>query len=329
MVHPYAHASIVSVSVSIPVICGPTAGGKSALAVSLALLLRGKGVGAEVVTADAFQVYRGMDIGTAKPTQEEMQGVAHHMIDVVEPAQRFTASEWLSGATQRIEECQSRGVVPIVVGGTHLYVKLLVDGMFKGPGADGALRAELMAMGFGTLRAELERVDPAAAARIHPNDLRRTVRAVEVFRLTGRTITEQQSQWVDAGNPDPGTQFQLVVLQWPAELLKTRINARVKDMMVRGLEGEVRGLWERAILGPTAREALGYKQLVEHFEGGCSLEDAVERIKIETRRFAKNQRTWLKQLRMKPGSILIDAEAVPADRSASVVAGQLFHSNRG
>jgi tRNA dimethylallyltransferase len=322
----------------VPVICGPTAGGKSALAVSLALLLRGRGVQAEVVTADAFQVYRGMDIGTAKPTPGEMQGVVHHMIDVVEPTQRFTASEWLAGATRVIDDCRARGVVPVVVGGTHLYVKLLVDGMFEGPGADDALRTELAAMDPAALRAELERVDPAAAARLHPNDVRRTIRAIEVFRLTGTPITDHHGQWgggaplrgerdrtmQGALNCRPGgARYQLITLTWPVELINPRINARVKEMMSRGLEAEARSLWERGVLGPTAREALGYKQLVEHFEGRCSLADAVERIKVETRRFAKNQRTWLKQLRARPGTLAIDAAGVPAERWACVVAERL------
>lgn len=285
-------------------ICGPTAGGKSALAVALALGLRQHGVAAEVVTADAFQVYRGMDIGTAKPTPREMAGVPHHLIDLVESTARFTASEWLGLAQAAIADCGARGVLPIVVGGTHLYVKLLVDGMFEGPAADDALRAELSALTPGVLRAELERVDPASAARLHPNDIRRTVRAIEVFRLTGTPISEHQQQWATGG---AASHFRLVTLQWPVEVINQRINARVRAMFDSGLEGEARALWAGSRLGATAREALGYKQLVEHFEGRCTLEEAGERIKIETRRFAKNQRTWLKQLRARAGSVVLDA----------------------
>ncbi len=278
--------------------------------------LRALGVGAEIIAADAFQVYRGMDIGTAKPAPEEMRGVPHHLIDLVEPTERFTASDWLARARAVIDDCRARGVVPIVVGGTHLYVKLLVDGMFEGPGADEELRAELNAMDPAALRAELERVDPEAANRLHPNDIRRTVRAIEVFRLTGRTISEHQQQW---GNEHLHTECRLIVLEWPIERINPRINARVKDMMARGLEDEVRGLWHRGLLGPTAREALGYKQLVDSFEGRCSLEEGVERIKIETRRFAKSQRTWLKRLRMRPGSIVLDAGVTSADEWPTVV----------
>lgn len=263
-----------------------------------------------------------MDIGTAKPTLAEMQGVPHHLIDVVEPTERFTASDWLARAESVIEDCQVRGAVPIVVGGTHLYVKLLVEGMFEGPGADEKVRAELNAMDPAALRAELERVDPVAAARLHPNDIRRAVRAIEVFRLTGRPISEHQAQW---GNQQ-GRKTTLVVLDWPVELINPRINARVKDMMARGLEAEVRLLWQRRLLGPTAREALGYKQLVDHFEGRCSLDEAVERIKIETRRFAKNQRTWLRRLRVTPGTIVLDAGETAAEQWPKQVAGALNQS---
>lgn len=296
---------------AIPVIVGPTAGGKSAVAVELALLLGERGRRAEVVTADAFQVYVGLDIGTAKPTRDEMRGVTHHLVDIVDPTERFTAGDWLTNATRAIEDCRARGVTPIVVGGTHLYVKLLIDGMFEGPGADEGLRVQLRAMEPAARRAELERVDPVSAARLHPNDDRRTIRALEVFRLTGRPISEHQRQW-DAKDAElEGGPFRLVGLVWPTESVNARINARAKSMLERGLVEEVRGLWQRRALGPQAKEALGYKQIIEHLEGGCTLDEAVETIKIETRRFAKNQRTWLRRLQATPGSVWIAA----ADRA--------------
>lgn len=296
-----------------PVIVGPTAGGKSALAVAVAhRLTRERGVTAEIVSADAYQVYRKMDIGTAKPTEREREGITHHLIDIVEPTERFTLSDWLARAERVIEDCRRRGAVPIVVGGTHLYVKALLEGMFEGPGADEALRETLRAMGREALRAELERVDPEAARRIHPNDERRTIRALEVFRLTGSTISAQQTQWDGAGRAR--TDALLVGLEWETEAINRRINARVREMMERGLREEVRALATGAedgtsLLGPTAREALGYKQIVEHLEGTRTLDEAVESIKIETRRFAKNQRTWLRRLRATPGSLWIDAGA--------------------
>ncbi len=309
----------------IPVICGPTAGGKSALGVALAIVIRAAGQNAEIVTADAFQVYRRMDIGTAKPTPDEMRGVVHHLIDIVEPTERFTASDWLMRASAVITDCRARGVVPIVVGGTHLYVKLLVEGMFEGPAADEALRAELGAMEPAALRAELVRVDPTSATRLHPNDLRRAIRAIEVFRLTGRPISEHQEQWGAPGSASLGAQpaHVLITLAWPVELINQRINARVRAMVERGLANEVRALWEAKLLGPTAREALGYKQLIAHFEGEYSLDDALERIKIETRRFAKNQRTWLKQLGARPGAVRIDATVGGVDDWAETVLQRL------
>ncbi len=316
---------------TIPVICGPTAGGKSDLAVRLAHALRERhGVPAEVVTADAFQVYVGLDIGTAKPTDDERAGVPHHLIDIVDPATGrltaeinstgdaradgeyapFTVDRWLGLAEGLIADLRARGVVPIVVGGTHLYVKALLDGLFDGPEPNPDLRAELAAMAADQRRAELERVDPAAAARIHPNDVRRTVRALEVFRLTGTPISAMQKQWDqpgESGGRGPSA-YTLIGLEWSVEALNPRINARVRRMVERGLVEEARRLFETQRLGPQAREALGYKQLIEHFRGRATLEEAIERTKIETRRFAKNQRTWLRRLRMTPGSLWLEAE---------------------
>ncbi len=299
-----------------PVIVGSTASGKSALAVEVALALEARGMPrGEVVSADAFQVYRGMDIGTAKPTPDERRGVAHHLIDLVEPddPEPFTLHRWLTLANALIDDLRARGVTPIVVGGTHLYVKALLDGLFNGPGEDAALRAELRAMDPAARRLELEHADPAAASRIHPNDERRTIRALEVFRLTGRPISEHQSQW----DRTPRQDAMLVGLEWPTEALNRRINARVKEMMDRGLLDEVRALSPQ--LGPQAREALGYKQLLTHLVGRTSLEEAVEAVKIETRRFAKNQRTWLRRLRGTPGSLWLNADGETPARLAQAV----------
>jgi tRNA dimethylallyltransferase len=341
-------------STRIPVIVGPTAGGKSALAVDVALAsARDHDLLAEIVTADSIQVYRGLDIGSAKPTPAERQGIPHHLIDIVEPTETFTVANWLARAEATIADIRSRGRLPIVVGGTHLYVKALLDGLFEGPDPDPALREELRRMDPVARRAELERIDPAAAARIHPNDERRTIRALEVFRLTGRPISDHQTQWdrphgigplADAvpqriarnpGSPVSAPpvaasaetampRFALIGLDWPPELLSPRINARVRDMMDRGLLEETRALHVAGHLGRTAREALGYKQLVPFLERRGSLDAAVEQIKIETRRFAKNQRTWLRRLRSTPGSAWIDAGVVPADRWVSVVIAQVL-----
>ncbi|MEM9064903.1 MAG: tRNA (adenosine(37)-N6)-dimethylallyltransferase MiaA [Planctomycetota bacterium] len=295
--------------VQIPVIVGPTAGGKSAVAVCLAERLAHR-AGGEVVTCDAFQVYRGMDIGTAKPTNAERRGIPHHLIDLVEPTERYSVQRWLDDADAVMTEIQSRGKVPIVVGGTHLFVKALLDGLFEGPPGDESLREELRALGPKALRAELEARDPATATRLHPNDERRTVRALEVLRLTGKPISEWQTQWDDGQDSGPlgARRYQLIGLEWPAEVLNRRINERVRGMIDAGLVDEARQLHEADRLGPQAREALGYKQLFPYFEGIVPLDEAVEKIKIETRRFGKNQRTWLRRLRAKPGSVWIEAE---------------------
>lgn len=291
-----------------PVIVGPTAGGKSAVAVEVALALKERGFsyGGEIVTADSMQVYRGMDIGTAKPTNDERRGVTHHLIDLVEPTESFTVDRWLERAESCIADLRQRGVVPVVVGGTHFYVKALLEGLFEGPAGDQQVRAELTAMDPFERRAMLERLDPLAAQRIHPNDVRRTVRALEVLKLTGKPISEHQTQW-DAGRGRADAL--LVVLEWQIPDINRRINARVKQMVEQGLVEEVRGLWEARRLGTQAREALGYKQLIEHFEGRSSLDDAIERIKIETRRFAKNQRTWLRRLSTTPGALRFEMPA--------------------
>ncbi|MFG0284854.1 MAG: tRNA (adenosine(37)-N6)-dimethylallyltransferase MiaA [Phycisphaerales bacterium JB039] len=339
-----------------PIIIGPTAGGKSELALAVAAELRARGLGeAELVSADAFQVYRGMDIGTAKPSPAEQAAIRHHLIDIVEPTEPFTVAQWLKLAEAAIERIRSASAfgypptpwgaaapdgrdgphgaagprpptewgatqegatqgVPIVVGGTHLYIKALLEGLFEGPDPDPALRAQLAAMDPAERRAELERVDPAAAGRIHPADDRRTIRALEVYRATGRPITDWQQQWDREATRR--TDCVLAILDWPTEPINRRINARVRAMIERGLVEEARGLWESGRLGPQAREAIGYKQLIRHFEGGGPLDEAIEQIKIETRRFAKNQRTWLRRLGRHPGAIRV----APAETELAQIA---------
>jgi tRNA dimethylallyltransferase len=300
---------------SFPVICGPTASGKTDLAVAVALELAERGSPAQVISADAFQVYRGLDIASAKPTEAERRGVPHHLIDVVDVEERFTVAQWLGLAEAAIAEIRGRGAVPIVVGGTHLYIKALLDGLFEGPGADEGIRAELAAMDAADRRAELERVDPEAAERIHANDDRRTIRALEVYRITGTPISELQKQW-DRAQPDRSDR-KLVILDWDVPELNSRINARVKRMAQAGLVAETRALADR--LGPTAREALGTKQVLRHLAGDWTLDEALEQTKIETRRFAKNQRTWMRRLAATPGASIVR----PADRPLGDIAQSL------
>ena len=347
----------------VPIIVGPTAGGKTALAIDLVELLRARGVEAEVVSADSALIFRDMQVGTAKPTQAERRGVRHHLIDMVDPqsTETFTVHDWLVAATGSMEEMRSRGVLPVVVGGTNLYVKGLLEGMFEGPGADAGLRATLAELGPEALRARLERVDPEAASRIHANDLRRTIRALEVFELTGTPISSHQRQWIERSSapslPRPGVEggaeggaaavgvdprYVLIGLEWSIESINRRINARVRHMMAAGLEAEAHGLWSAGRLGPQACEALGYKQLIAAFHEAGSRglpasplveslrEDAVEKIKIETRRFAKNQRTWLRRLRMSAVKQLwIKADDEPVDGWASRALGVVLDTAPG
>ena len=187
-------------------IVGPTAGGKTSLSVDLAIRLPG---GGECISADSMQVYRGMDIGTAKPTHEERRGVPHHLLDVADPStDGFTVAEWREQADEAVADIRSRGLWPIVVGGTNLYVRALLEGVFEGPAADPAIRAELEAMEPEKLRSMLEELDPVSAERIHPNDQRRTIRALEVHRLSGQTLSSQQQQWSEVIKVSPNVFLQ-------------------------------------------------------------------------------------------------------------------------
>jgi tRNA dimethylallyltransferase len=304
----------------IPILAGPTAGGKTNLAVRLARRLTG---GGEVISADSMQVYRGMNIGTATPTETERQDVPHHLIDIVDPREvaagaTFTVDDWLPLANAAVEDIRARGRTPILAGGTNLYIQAFLYGLFEGPPADPDLRARLEQEPLADLRARLEAVDPAAAERIHRNDRRRTIRALEVYEQTGVPISEQQKQW-ERRQIRPGAR--LFILDWPASAINRRINQRVRQMMHEGLLEETERLAAAGALAGQPGEALGYKQLLEHLRGECTLEEAVERIKIETRRFGKNQRTWLRRLSATPGAVVLtcDEEADLVERLAARV----------
>jgi tRNA dimethylallyltransferase len=290
------------------VILGPTAGGKSELAVRLAEQLNG-----QILGADSMQVYRHMDAGTAKPEPELLARAKHHLINIIEPTESFSVNDWLSQANPLIVQLLNENIRPIVVGGTNLYLKALLEGLFEGPSADPQLREKLVATPNPILHQQLKEIDPDAAQRIHPNDQKRLVRALEVFHTTGKTITQMQEQWSDT----PGqTSYHfnpiLIGLRWEVPNINKRINKRVKMMFhppqppeapdaqegsvsPESLPDETRRLEDAGLLGVQAREALGYKQVLEHFAGKYSLYEAQEKTKILTRRFAKAQRTWLKR----------------------------------
>jgi len=270
-------------------IIGCTASGKSAVGLELARRL-----GGQIISVDSMKIYRRMDIGTAKPSPPARAEVPHHCIDLVEPSEGFSVAQYVDCADTAIESIAAAGAVPLAVGGTSLYIKALSEGLFEGPPADpqirAALKARAAAEGLTRLHAELARVDPQAATNIHPNDERRIVRALEVHQATGRPISELQQQW-NTGRQRYDCTF--IGLAGDKADQRGRINRRVKRMIDAGLVDEVASLLaEPAGLSRQAAAAVGYAEIIDHLRGQCSLADAVEQIKINTRRLAKKQRTW-------------------------------------
>jgi tRNA dimethylallyltransferase len=246
-----------------------------------------------------MKVYRRMDIGTAKPSAESRRQVAYHLIDVVEPSESFSVAAFVEGALQAIEQIRSRGKRVIAVGGTALYIKALLYGLFEGPGSDEQVRQRLRkrseAEGIEQLHRELREIDPEAAERIDANDARRIVRALEVCELTGKPISHFQKQWE---SQNTRLNWTIIGLRREKAEENSRINARVKRMISAGLVDEVRALLaEDKPLSQQARCAIGYAEIIEHLAGLIDLEYAVEQIKKNTRRFAKSQRTWFKTFR--------------------------------
>jgi tRNA dimethylallyltransferase len=246
-----------------------------------------------------MKIYRRMDIGTAKPSPADRAEIAHHCLDLVEPSESFSVAQFVEHGDAAIESIAAAGDAALAVGGTSLYIKALSEGLFDGPSADGELRAALQARarrdGLAALHAELARVDPAAAGRIHPNDERRIVRALEVYRATGRPISQLQRQW-DRGRRRHECVF--VGLRREKDDQSRRINARARRMVEAGLRDEVAALLaEPAPLSPQAAQAVGYAEMIDHLRGRRSLDETLEQIKINTRRLAKKQRTWHRRFR--------------------------------
>ena len=276
-------------------ILGCTASGKGTVARTLAARIN-----AEIISVDSMKVYRGMDIGTAKPTAVQRGDIPHHLIDVADPSESFSAARFVELADRAVAEIHGRGRPIIAVGGTVLYFKCFYEGMFAGPSADPAIRAELRTRaareGLEALHAELTRIDPTAAERIHRNDLRRIERALEVYQLTGTPISELQRQWDSSKIRRPDLDWQLIGLRREKETASRRINDRVHRMIDAGLVEEAHKIRSNPRgLGDQAARAVGYAELFEHFAGKMALDDAIERIKINSRRLAKQQRTWLKR----------------------------------
>lgn len=281
---------------------GATASGKTALGAAAA-----RELGAEVVSLDSMAIYRGMDVGVAKPTLKERLGVPHHMIDVADPREEYSLADYLRESEAVVRDVERRGGKALFVGGTPLYLKAILFGVFESPAADPALREKLRRMeerDAGALWRELERVDPRAAAKIHPNDVKRLTRALEVFRLSGKPISEQQTQFDAAPRTDPRRVF---ILTWSREELYRRINLRVRRMIDEGFLDEARRLEESGIrLGATASMAVGYREMRAVLKGERSLDEAIERVSQNTRNFAKRQETWFRSLE-KIGARRLDA----------------------
>jgi tRNA dimethylallyltransferase len=272
---------------------GATATGKTGVALELAQRL-----GAEIVSLDSMTIYRGMDIGTAKPSAEEQAVVPHHLLDVVEPADEYSVAQYVADATAVVEAIRARGREVLFVGGTPLYLKSLLRGLFDGPPANWQLReeieAELEQVGQTALHERLTQVDPLAASVIHPHDTRRMIRALEVFRATGEPLSHQQMQFEDGR---PADECRVFILRRERGELHRRIESRVDTMIDAGLVDEVCGLTAGGKqLGRTASQAVGYREALAHLAGEIDVEQMRFQMQARTRRFAKRQGTWFRSL---------------------------------
>lgn len=275
-------------------VVGPTASGKTAFSIELAKRLDG-----EIVSCDSMQIYRGMDIGTAKPTPDEMQGVVHHMLSVIEPSENYSAARYVEDAGKITDDIIARGKLPIIVGGTGLYVDSLVRGtQFAEFHEDKKLRDKLFSLyeknGAGYMHKMLSEVDPERASQIHENNVKRVIRALEVYNATGKTITEHDEKTKKA--PPKYDACYIGLMFEERERLYERINLRVDKMIEDGLLDEVKKLLDWGISpSSTAMQAIGYKELVEYYNGACTLNEAAENIKQASRHYAKRQMTWFRR----------------------------------
>ena len=273
------------------VIVGPTASGKTAVSIELAKKING-----EIISADSMQIYKYMDIGTAKPTLDEMQGIKHYMVDVVMPDETFNVAKYKSMAESAIEEILKKGKVPIIVGGTGLYINTLVDGIeFADVPCDEEYRNELIEKGYRegamSIYKELEKVDSESAKKIDPNNIRRVARALEIYKVTGKTKTQLDIE----SRKEVKYDYRLFGMEWDRETLYNRIDLRVDKMIEAGLIDEVRNVTEKFKISNTAVQGLGYKEVIEFLNGNISYEEMIEKLKLETRHYAKRQLTWFRR----------------------------------
>ena len=274
------------------VICGPTASGKTALSIELAKQING-----EIVSADSMQIYKDMDIGTAKPTKEEMQGIKHYLIDFVSPDERYSVADYKQDAKKAIREILKKGKVPIIVGGTGLYIDSLIyeieypniefDEKYR-----EKLEKEVEEKGLEELYERAKEVDVEATKKISKNDKKRILRILEIYHATGKNKTEQE---IESRKKEVEFDYKVYALNWDREKLYERINKRVDIMIEQGLIEEVKNVHEKYNEFPTAMQGLGYKEVVEYLENKTTKEEMVEKIKQETRRYAKRQMTWFRK----------------------------------
>lgn len=274
------------------VICGPTASGKTGLSIELAKRIEG-----EIVSADSMQIYQEMDIGTAKPTKEEQQGIKHYLMDFVSPEERYSVADYKKEAKRAIKEIIKKGKVPIVVGGTGLYIdSLIYEIEYPDIEFDEEYRKELEQRveqeGLEKLCEEAQRIDPKAMEKISQNDEKRILRILEIYHATGKTKTEQE---IESRKNPVEYEYQVYALKWDREVLYERINKRVDLMIEQGLIEEVKMILEKHQKFPTAMQGLGYKEVVAFLEGNMTQEEMIEKIKMETRRYAKRQMTWFRK----------------------------------
>ncbi len=272
---------------------GATASGKSQLSLRLAEQLN-----AEIISLDSMAIYREMDLGTAKPNAAARQAVPHHLIDILWPNDSYSVTQYRAAACDKMAEIRSRGREVLFVGGTALYLQALLKGIFAGPPADWAFRQaieeEVQAVGIECLHERLKSVDPLSADKLHPNDTKRIVRALEVLHLTGQPISHQQREFERSFRPE---QCRVFWLHRPRPELHQRIEQRVESMFQAGLIEEVAGLLAKyGELSHTANQAVGYKEVIEHLRRGLSMADTIEQVKIRTRRFARAQETWFRNM---------------------------------
>ncbi len=295
------------------VICGPTASGKTALSIELAKRING-----EIISADSMQIYKDMDIGTAKPDKEEMQGIKHYLLDFVSPDARYSVAEYKIDATSAIEEILQKGKTPIIVGGTGLYVDTLIYGIeYSDIKIDEEYRQELeniaKEQGLQVLYEMAQKIDSKAMEKISSNDKKRIMRVLEIYKATGKTKTEQEAESRRAGVK---YNYKVFALNMDRGVLYNRINLRVDLMIKNGLIEEVSKLKEKYNQFPTAMQGLGYKEVVEYLEAKTTKEEMIEKIKMETRRYAKRQLTWF---RKNKETIWLDATKDKQDNISEII----------